>query len=161
MKILIGLLLSWNCFAAVKITTWTCTTGALTGTCDVQIKVPGTFAVLNTYDPTWSGRQLVKLSMWFENRGAGDQVTAMQIKDIDNVTGLGANTVLGSLIDTTVALASQGMTVPPTGVVFTIDFPQSNAKTKIASGLYVVISSKKGTIGGDTFAVNLAWDDGT
>lgn len=143
---------------AIKVSTYN---SSMTGTVTINIKIPGTFATLDATQPTFVGRQLVQMTAWVEGRMAGDALTSAQIKDIDNVTGLGANTVLGSLADASVPSANQGLAFPPTGQI-TITPDRSNKKTNIAAGLYVSLTfTKANPLLNDNAFVNMAWDDYT
>lgn len=158
--ILVLCFLSQAAFAAVKVSTYTVNTDVLTGTGTITIKIPGTFATTDSTAATFSGRQLVKIGLWLEGRAAGDMITAMSIKDIDGVV-VAPGTVLGSLIDNTVASGNRGLALPPGNLPFQLDFPPGNAKAKLASGLYLVITFQKAIVGVDAAVVNLAWDDFT
>lgn len=142
---------------AAKITTWSANTDLFTGTATISIQVPGTFATIDPTQPNFSGRQLIKLGAWLENRAAGDRISSITIKDVDGVYAP-AGTTLGTLHDMSVSSSNRGITLPP-NTVFTLDLPPTNKKSYIPSGMYIIITFQKLTPGVDTAGINLAWDD--
>lgn len=148
---------------AIKVSTYSQASNITTGLATINVKVPGTFGGINPQALGFQGRRLVKMGIWFENRALGDAITTLQIKDIDGVYAP-AGTVIAQIIDQTVALVNQGITIPPGGTPFQLDFPTdptnpSYLKAIVPSGFYLVASGTKGAPGIDTFALNVAWDD--
>lgn len=145
---------------AVKISTYIAQTDPTSGSVTINIKVPGSFQTSDFTNPSFSGRNLITLGTWLENRAAGDKITALQIADLDGVL-VKAGTVITSILDSGVAAANQGLSLPPNGP-FKIVFPTDQLKkTMIPSGLYLVATFQKATVSVDTAVINIAWDDFT
>lgn len=121
------------------------------GNCTITMKIPGTFSGLT---PSVNGRLLARGDLFFSNQTLGDKLTSLEIIDADNVTGIGANTIIKSIHDKDLSSENQGWFFPPGGV---LRIEAIRAFRFIPSGLYLrVTASKSGLIAG-TLYVNIQW----
>ena len=166
LSILLAALFSLNTFAGVKTATYTGNTDVNTGLLTLSVKVPGTFGSIDPTSSSWVGRQLLKMGLFFESRAAGDRITEMYVSDVDGVipapyrAAFPSYPILKNLEDGAAPADNQGITFPPGGGPFQIDFPNSGA-AKLASGIYLVVTFKKASPSVDAATINIAWDDGT
>lgn len=119
------------------------------GKATVFIKVPGVFA-------NGDVRLFVTGSVFFDTPGVGDKIIDFSIVDVDNVTGMGANTVLANFTEAAnMDSSNQGWFIPPIiGLLSTQTITSYNI---IKSGLYIKITGKKGIGILGTFYVNISW----
>lgn len=87
-------------------------TMALNGTFVISQLIPG------TANPTGStslhGRWVRGGTAWFSPMHVDDRLTGIYVRDDDNISGLGAGTVVGSLTDDALNAANRGWRVPAT-----------------------------------------------
>jgi len=124
------------------------------GTVTVSLLVPGT--ANPTGDITLAGRWISSGTAFFDVATAGDMVTSVHFVDIDNISGAGANTVIGSYTDDVMPSGNQGWYIPP--LKGWIQADAIGGYGFAPAGYYLVISAKKGgglTTG--TFYINFEW----
>lgn len=80
----------------------------INGECVLELQVPGSFSL------TSPGRLVAEAYCIEDVFGWGDAVTTIELIDKDNLSGLGANTVLETFHDPDVALANRGWYFYPT-----------------------------------------------
>lgn len=118
------------------------------GSADVEIKVPGTYGT----DP---GRMIAGGSGCFGTGALGDYISEINVVDKDNVTGLGANTIVKKWHDEDVtSYQSKGMYLMP-GLNL-ID--SMGDWGELPAGLYLQIKVNKAS-GDDTFYLNIIWGE--
>lgn len=84
---------------------------AETGIAVILIKVPGE---LNpTANPELDGRWVSGGIAFFDEAHPGDKILSVHFTDEDNITGLGAGTIVGSYTDNDADEESQGWYIPP------------------------------------------------
>lgn len=137
-------------------------------TMSIEIPIPGTFGGISPELSTFQGRRLVKLAIWLEGRAAGDKITALLIKDGNNVLPAPlTGATIGNLIDThaDVEQENQAISLPP-GRPFEIEFPANPSnpffkRAVIPAGLVIQVDITKAVAADDVGVVNLAYDDFT
>jgi hypothetical protein len=124
------------------------------GTVTVQLIVPGT--PNPTGNPALDGRWISGGVAFFDIATAGDIVTSVHFVDIDNISGAGAGTVIGSYTEDAAPTGNQGWYIPPIHGQVVAD--AIGGYGFAPAGYYIVITAKKGgglTTG--TFYCNLEW----
>lgn len=133
------------------------------GAGEISIQIPGVFSGVDSADSKFSGRSVVWGEFEFANPLPGDQVISFTIQDTNGVipepmrAAFPAYPILGSWFDKGLKVEHQGLyiigekteLVPPKG------------KSKIASGLFIVMAVQKASAVSDTLYGNILWDDFT
>jgi hypothetical protein len=119
----------------------------------VSVTVPGNFGGPN---PPAPGRYIDEGLAWSYPGADGDAVTQIQVVDVNNVTGAGANTVLGTYHDAAVPVANQGWALHPT---FPTEIDTLGWYGFIPAGLVLQITVSRAATANTAgnFYINLKW----
>ena len=121
------------------------------GKAEVIIKVPGTFTW-----PKTDGRTIEGGLSFFENVGPGDYIT-IDLRDDDNLLGLGAGTILDSFNDDGLPAECKGWYFLGTDPL-ELHPVVSDDPTDVPAGMYLHLIGQKADIAqSDTLFVNLHW----
>lgn len=148
----------------LRLVNFTGATNILTGRATISVKVPGTFAGLNPGSPTFSGRFIQKVLVFFGNSMPGDLVKNISVVDTDGVIPVGQRGAfpnypeIGTRNDPSIAAANQGLYL---NALAPTEFSPPTGQQAVPSGLYLSADFQKGGIVlNDTVYVNVYWDDG-
>lgn len=119
----------------------------------ITIKIPGTFAGPN---PPAPGRYIDEGLAWASPGADGDVITDVMVVDLDDVLGMGANTVIGTYFDSEVPAENQGWALHP---VFPVEVDTIGWYGFIPAGLYLIITVQRASTASvaGNFYVNLKW----
>lgn len=139
-------------------------TTLLGGSITTSIQVPGTFAGVNPADPT-AGRYLKSATLWADSPAAGDQITLLQIVDIDGVVPAPVRAafpnypVIFDMLDTISGVQSTVLLPPDPPLVIEAFDTSGSAGTKfVPSGLYFKVTFQTGGLSiGKTLRVLIRW----
>jgi hypothetical protein len=121
---------------------------------DASVKIPGTFGV-ETDGSLYTERTISGGWGYFANQQDGDYVTA-EVRDDDNLLGLGAGVVVETFHDTSVPAGNQGWYFPRQQVLELRPLV-SDDPSNLPAGFYLHILAQKALVGIDTFYVNIHW----
>ena len=124
------------------------------GLADVAIKIPGTFGT-NPDGSLKSERTISGGWGYFGNQADGDWVTA-EVRDDDNLLGLGAGFVLDAFHDNALPAANKGWYFPRQQVL-ELRPVVSDDPSALPCGMYLHILAQKKVVSADTFYVNIHW----
>lgn len=133
-----------------------------TGLAILALKIPGTFAGIDSKLSTWSGRKIYTGEIWFANGTDGDHIKDLTVEDTDGLipeplrAAFPLYPVLGSRNDLTLDEENQGVYMNPNSPT---SFAPPQPGFTIASGLYIYIKVQKATAEVDTVYANFSWDD--
>ncbi|HEY9659865.1 MAG TPA: hypothetical protein V6C65_15520 [Allocoleopsis sp.] len=142
----------WSCYSV--------TTGALSGTATLNIKVPGTYTGITQAD---TGRTILRSLIAFSNPAMGDRITSISVTDTDGAmvsndrSFFPAYPILGVYGDPEVAAGNKVMFLAPSGPGWTDFVPASSSGIFIPAQMYINVSFQKASIVSDTVYVNLLW----
>ena len=123
------------------------------GWAEVLMKVPGTFS---GFAMSSHGRIVVGGHGWFDSKHIDDRVVELEVVDVDNILGSGANAVIRIYCDDEAGADNEGWFIPyHTGIV---DITFMGGAAFLPSGLYLKIKAKKGgSIVTGAFYCNIKW----
>ena len=126
-------------------------TDSVTGIADAILKIPGT-------PPDAVARTIEGGTGFFKEQEIGDYLT-IELRDDDNLLGLGAGTVLDTFHDLGVPTVNQGWYFPKDAVMSDLKPVVSDDPTDLPAGMYLHICGHKGVVPAtpDTLYVNLHW----
>lgn len=124
------------------------------GLADIVVQVPGTFGV--TADGSLHSDRTISGGWgYFGNQQDGDYVYA-EVRDDDNLLGLGAGAILERFHDNDVPAANQGWFFPRQEVLELRPLV-SDDPSDLPCGMYLHILAQKAIPGADTFYCNIHW----
>lgn len=134
------------------------------GSATISITIPGTFTTISTYLPTFSGRVISKVSMFFGSPADGDYCAGFTVTDPNGVIPAGVQSQIPTY-PTIFSFTDPGSPTPGSPGFYlnpnapTEFIPIQNYGT-IPSGLVLsAIFTKATALLGDTIYLNVEWDD--
>jgi hypothetical protein len=112
-----------------------------------SIKIPGTFSAIDSGEGLYVAGGIAFFNTW----NAGDRITKVEVVDVDNILGYGADTVLKTYHDDQAASGNTGWYIKPQGF---IEIEPIGGYGFVPAELYLRITGQKVT-GTGTLYINI------